>query len=66
MIRRPCASRSLIFGSSSAWVRRDEKHPLWPLDLRGEDDQSSLFPDGRSDDRFVEVVESGEPWRDIC
>lgn len=47
-------------------ILRDEKHPLWPLDLRGEDDQSSLFPDGRSDDRFVEVVESGEPWRDIC
>ena len=47
-------------------ILRDEKLHLWPLDQRGEDDQSSLFPDGRSDDRFVKVVESGEPWRDIC
>lgn len=47
-------------------ILRDEQHLLRPLDQIGEDDQSSLFPEGFSVDRFVEVAESGELWRDIC
>ena len=47
-------------------ILRDEQHLLRPLDQLGEDDQSSLFPEGFTVDRFVEVAESGEIWRDIC
>lgn len=47
-------------------ILRDEQHLLRPLDQLGEDDQSSLFTEGFTVDRFVEVAESGELWRDIC
>lgn len=45
---------------------RDEQHLLRPLDQLSEDDQRSLFPEWFTVDRFVEVAESGEIWRDIC
>lgn len=47
-------------------ILRDEKHFLRPLDQLDDDDQSSLFPEGFTADRFVEVAKSGEPWRRIC
>lgn len=47
-------------------ILRDEQHLLRPLDQLDEDGQGSLFPDGFTADRFVEVAESGELWRDIC
>jgi len=45
---------------------RDEQHLLRPLDPIDEDDPRTLFPDGFTADRLVEVAESGELWRDIC
>ena len=47
-------------------ILRDEKHLLRPLDQLDEDDPCTLFPDGFTADRLVEVAESGELWRDIC
>lgn len=47
-------------------ILRDEKHLLQPIEQVGEDDQESLFPKGFSAGRFVELVESGELWRDLC
>jgi Holliday junction resolvase-like predicted endonuclease len=47
-------------------ILRDEQHLLRPLDPLDEDDPRTLFPGGFTADRFVEVAESGELWRDIC
>ncbi|WP_238705568.1 NERD domain-containing protein [Pseudomonas sp. FSL W7-0098] len=47
-------------------ILRDEKRLLRPLDPLDEDDPLTLFPGGFTADRFVEVTESGELWRDIC
>lgn len=47
-------------------ILRDEQHLLRPLGQLDEAYQSSLFTDGFTADRFVEVAESGELWRDIC
>ena len=47
-------------------ILRDEKHLLRPLDQLEEDEQSSLFPEGFTADRFVEVAESEALWRGIC
>lgn len=47
-------------------ILRDEQYLLRPLDPLDEDDPRKLFPGGFTTDRFVEVAESGELWRDIC
>jgi Holliday junction resolvase-like predicted endonuclease len=47
-------------------ILRDEQHLLRPLDQLDEDDQSSLFPNGFSAERFVKVVESDQLWHGIC
>lgn len=47
-------------------VLRDEKRLLGRIDQLGEDNRSSLFPDGFSAGQFVAVVESDELWRGIC
>ncbi|HHG4394921.1 TPA: NERD domain-containing protein [Pseudomonas aeruginosa] len=47
-------------------ILRDEKHLLQPVGQVGADDQDSLFPEGFSAGRFVEIVESGALWRDLC
>lgn len=47
-------------------ILRDETRLLRPLDPLDEDDPLTLFPGGFTADRFVEVTESGELWRDIC
>ena len=47
-------------------ILRDEKALLRPLDQVDADDQMSLFPEGFSASRFVDVVESGELWRGVC
>ena len=47
-------------------ILRDERHLLRPIDKLDEDDPDSLFPDGFSADRFLEVVESDALWNGIC
>lgn len=56
----------VVFREALEVILRDEQHLLRPIDQVDEDDQGSLFLDGFTADRFVEVTESGELWRDIC
>lgn len=47
-------------------ILRDEKHLLRPMGQISEDDQGLMFSEGFSAARFVELVESGELWRELC
>lgn len=47
-------------------ILRDEKHLLHSAERAVTEDTEVLFPDGFSAGRFVELVESGEPWWDRC
>lgn len=47
-------------------ILRDEKDLLQPLDEVSLDAPHSLFSDGFSAGRFVEIVESGELWCGVC
>lgn len=46
-------------------ILRDEKHLLRPVGQASEDDHGSMYAEGFSAERFVEVVESGELWRGL-
>lgn len=47
-------------------ILRDEKQLLRPLDQLEEESGASLFPDGFTARRFINIVESDELWRGIC
>ncbi|WP_440465695.1 NERD domain-containing protein [Pseudomonas sp. YH-1] len=46
-------------------ILRDEKHLLRPVGQASEDDHGSMYAEGFSAERFVEVVELGELWRGL-
>lgn len=47
-------------------ILRDEKHLLQSVEYADAEDTELLFPAGFSAGRFIELVESGEPWRGRC
>ncbi len=46
-------------------ILRDERDLLLPADRLPEELNNTMFPDGFSADRFVEIVETGEVWKSL-
>ena len=46
-------------------ILRDERDLLLPTEQRPDDLNNTMFPNGFSAERFVEIVETGEVWKSL-